>query len=358
MIRSVLRTIAVFCAFSSLAFAQGAAPGQQAGPADRDSQIEKLVSDWNNFRNSADIQALTEVFHPDDRATAADFYASQRPASVKARILGIQQAQGGRVNIRVERSWGGSRPGKTIDTLQASALDGQWFLRIPGGSLKAAVKPATQAAKAPAPTPTVQAPAPAAVPAPAAPVAPPATQAAAPAVIEPAPAAKPSPAQPSPAAQAPAQKQAQAPAPAANPVTRRFENWTRVCETAKVNISTCFLQASLTNSADKQPIMLWRVQVLEDKSAASIVFIPAGVTIPAGLTLSLSKEQPTQVPFRVCNAQNCEVRFRMEPDLVDTVGKRTDVPAKFINQANAQVEFSVPMKGFREGINSIIAGKR
>ena len=347
MVRSVFRTAAVSCAFFSFLFAQGIAHAQQNPVADRDSQIEKLVSDWNSFRNSADTEALTQVFHPEDRGTAADFYANQRPATVKARVLGIQPAPGGRVNIRVERSWGGSRPGKTVDTLQASAVDGQWFLRIPGGTLKAAVKPAPQAAKAP--VPTVQAPPPVA-----ATVAPPASQAAVPAVAQ---AAKPAPAEAPPVQAAAAQPQAPAPAPAANPVTRRFDNWTRVCETAKVSAATCFLQASLTNSSDKQPIMLWRVQVLEDKGTASIILIPSGVTIPAGLTLSLSKEQPTKVPFRVCNAQNCEVRFRMEPALVETVGKRAGVPVKFINQANAQVEFNVPMKGFREGVSSILSGK-
>lgn len=301
----------------------------QPEAADRQTAIEKLVTDWNEARNRADINALASVFHPEERDTARDFYAGQRPATVKVRVLGIQPAGGDRVNVKVERSWGGARPGKTTDTLQASVVDGQWYLRIPGGSLKVAGKTARSAPAA------VSAPAPAATPSPA-----PVEQ------VAPAPTA--------PAAVAAAPE----PAPIANPVTKRFDNWTRICETAKVSAATCFLQASLANSADKKPIMRWRVQVLEDKSAASVILIPAGVTLPPGLTLSLSKEQPTQVPFRACNGQNCEVRFKMEADLVETVGKRSDVPVKFVNQAGALVEFSVPMKGFREGVNSIIAGKK
>lgn len=361
MVRSVLRTISVFCAFSSLAFAQGAAPAEGTGAMDRDSQIEKLVADWNERRNSANTEALPEVFHPDDRATAAEFYASQRPASVRARVLGIQQAAGGRVNVRVERSWGGAKPGKTVDTLQASAVDGQWFLRIPGGSLKVAAKPSAAPAPIAKPAaPVTQAPEPVAPPAPV-PQAPPAPVQAqipppAPAVAA-APPSAPEP-KPVPAPAAPSAAKGQETAPITNPETRRFENWTRICETAKVNSATCFLQASLANSADKKPIMRWRVQVLEDKSAASVILIPAGVTLAPGLTLSLSKEQPTQVPFRACNGQNCEVRFKMEPDLVETVGKRSDVPVKFVNQAGELVEFSVPMKGFREGVNSIRSGKK
>jgi invasion protein IalB len=365
MVRHMLGILATFYAFMSLAFAQGTPPVEQPSTSDRDSEIEKLVSDWNDLRNSADIDNLILIFHPDDRDTAAEFYANQRPAVVRVKVLSVREGSNGRLDIRIERTWGGSKPGRRVDTLQASAHDGQWLLRIPGGFLKPPTSKVTAAketlatalvvdqheAKLPLPRPSSR-------------VAleqPEHNTPQGPSQVAPSIAPE-RPTQPPTAADT-AVKMPQAgstqasPPPLKDPLTKTFTNWTRICETQAVSYTTCFLQASLANFADKKPIMRWRVQILADKSALSAIVIPAGVTLPPGLTLGLSQEQPTNVPFRACSAQHCEVRFSMEPKLLESVSQRTDVSVKFVNQAGALVEFNVPMEGFLEAVNSILGGK-
>lgn len=130
---------------ASSAAPEGAAQGAQvaeqlavsaAASEDRDALLTKLVADWNELRNQASHEALPRLFHPDDRAAAEAYYANHQPAIVRIRVLGIQPGTDDRVNIRVERSWGGNRPGRVVNTLQASEFSGQWFLRMPGGALQ------------------------------------------------------------------------------------------------------------------------------------------------------------------------------------------------------------------------------
>lgn len=359
--------------FSAMVFVFGLGLSMQgvaqpaSGAGSPNAALEALAQKWNDARNKADMPALIAVFHPSDRPAAEVFYAGHQPASVTLRVLQVSKIAGDRYEIQVERSWGGSRPGKQKNALHASELNGEWFLRIPGGSLTlppgklAAVKPApepapvTKPAQAPAPAPAASSPpvaekatpaAPAPIAAPPAGSAPPSVAAASPVASTKAPEKAAAP-QAQPAAKAPEKSTAEP------PVVQKFDSWVRICEGKAVSRTRCFLEASLASAADKKPIMRWRVQVLEDGGAASLVLLPADVTLAAGLTLSLSKEQPTTVPFRACGAGGCEVRFNMEPQLLTTVTQRDTVPVKFVNQAGASVDFAVPMKGFKQAVNSL-----
>lgn len=320
MVRFLLRMASVLCAVfsvafssvSSVAFAQGAAAGAQGLLMERTAQLEKLVEDWNRLRSAGDARGLTRLFHPRDREAAAEFFAEQRPSNERFRLVESRDAAAGRVTLFLARARAGAGPAVAVETLQASLLEGQWVLRIPGGSLTGSLHDSV------APLPRGQ----------------------------------------DPGTQASGAKPPSSPAPGSGPPeTRRFENWMRLCETARVTAAGCFLQATLVNPVDNKPIMIWRVQLLEDRSGASIIFIPPGVTIAPGLSLALSTEQPTRVPFRTCTAEMCELRFRMEADLVESIGRRADVPVRYLNQAGAEVEFSAPMAGFREAAGSVLAGR-
>lgn len=330
MVRFLLRMISILCAVfsvafssvSSVAFAQGATAGTQGLMMERNAQLEKLVEEWNRLRSAGDARGLTRLFHPRDREAAAEFFADQRPSNERFRLVEARDAAAGRVTLFLARAQAGAGPAVAVETLQASLLEGQWVLRIPGGSLTGSLHDSV------APLPRVQAPN---------------TQA---------------PSAQAPNNQVPSTQVPSTPIPSgAGPETRRFENWIRICETPRIATATCFLQTALLNPADNKPIMIWRVQVLEDRSGASIIFVPPGVTIAPGVSLGLSREQATRVPFRACTAEICELRFRMEADLVESVGRRADVPVRYLNQSGAAVEFSVPMAGFREAAGSVLAGR-
>jgi invasion protein IalB len=330
-----------------------------ASIAEREPAINKLVQDWNTARNNADVEAMVALFYPQDQALAREFYKDLKRGSANIRLVSVRPINQDRLSAVTERSWGGSSPGKAPVTLHMTQYQGEWRLRIPGGSLTpsaADIKRAKEAASAP--TPAV-----AAAPAPAARVAPPAPQAAAPVappppVVAAAPRVEPPPpaSKAEPAARADAKKADAKKAPekaAPPPVRTTYDNWVRVCPTARSPRKECFIEAVLANSADKQPILRWRLVRNEDGSASSIVVTPSAVTVAAGFEMGLAKEKPTAIPYRVCTPQACELRFNMEPALVETVSGKTVVPAKFINAAGATVQFDIPMKGFRQAMNSL-----
>lgn len=339
MMRPIAVAAALLFSTPNLVFAQSQAASSME---EKEPAINKVIQDWSNAHNSADIDAMVQLFHPQDRAVAREFYKDLKRGTATMRLTAVRPLNQDRLAAVTERSWGGSNPGKAPMTFHMSQFQGEWYLRIPGGSLtpSAAVIQRAKQEQPPASTPpAVVAVAPRAEPTPA------------PAPAKGEPAAKLDPKQPEPP-KAAAEKAASEKA-APPPVRTTYDNWVRVCPTAKSPKKECFIEAVLANSADKKPILRWRLIRNEDGSASSVVVTPSAVTVAAGFELGLAKDKPTAIPFRVCAPQACELRFNMEPTLVETVSGKTVVPAKYINADGATVQFDIPMKGFKQAINSL-----
>jgi invasion protein IalB len=154
--------------------------------------------------------------------------------------------------------------------------------------------------------------------------------------------------------------QSKAVAPADKPKLEKFDNWTKVCvaprkDAPKGAKASCHLEQAFAapRSESKQPILVWRVSLNDQKEAMALVLTPNNVLLGRGVQFGMAADKSTVVPFFTCRPGFCELRFKLEADLVKSLGARDTVPVVFNMVNNDQISMAVPMQGFAKGIESL-----
>jgi invasion protein IalB len=155
--------------------------------------------------------------------------------------------------------------------------------------------------------------------------------------------------------------QAERAAPAEKPKIEKFDNWSKVCFAVPKNAPKgtkpkCHLEQAFAapQSDNKQPIFIWRVSVNDKKEVLGLAITPNNVLLGRGVQFEMAADKSTVVPYFTCRPGFCELRFRLEADLVKTLGAKETVPVNFTMVNNDQVAIAVPMKGFAKGVESLL----
>ena len=320
---------------------------QDASVDARKEALTELVNQWNRGRNAADVEKLAQLFHPDERDLAREYYRNEKEGATTVKIVSIHAVVGKRFVITLDRSWGGSRPGKSRWTLEASEVNGKWVLRLPGGSLKASPQliaqvrsrqDATKSLAIAEPTDLVTSQPLFSEPAVVREIKPPA----------PPPTEKPA------ALQTPDSRQkVTVRDPGKRPGVTRFDDWSRVCQKNSMGVTVCYVETLLLNPGNREMVILWRLAFSEQTGLFSLLRSPAGVMLSAGLTLHLNPQVPSVFPYDTCYDKVCEVSFVIGQDLLKTILERPSILAKFVIWGGESVQFEIPMKGFAAAVNSL-----
>jgi invasion protein IalB len=227
------------------------------------------------------------------------------PGNATIRVRDVSKIDNQRIQIRVERAWGGSRPGKSTWRLQASYYQGTLYLRIPGGDLAMpkGVKPVVSPIPTTATTEVLVAPKTQKPVTPELKVAEPALpyndgkiyeSGAQVKTITP------------PLPKIPETISMTGPAGAS-----RFGDWLRLCEkTAKG--SECFLEALLYAPGDKKKFLLIRARPHATGKIAMQFIAPNEIALRPGLRLTVADKPAQQLSFEICRREHCEINFVLD----------------------------------------------
>jgi invasion protein IalB len=320
--------------------------GQQADISEvRADTLRTLAQDWNQFRNQGNVNALVDLFHPNDRILAREYYAGERKGNSKVSVLKIEEPARGRFLVTIERSWGGAQPGKIQWVLEAADLDGDLYLRIPGGNLRPSPAVVARAKAAGSDQLVVTQPSvltasnQIAVPQEPVELTPQKTIAIktqTPAITE----IKP-----------PAKKPA--PPKKVLPPFTRFDQWARICQENDQSQSSCHAEIVLSDLSTEEVFFAWQITDAGQGRFNSILRTPSGVLLTAGLAFSPTPGPAMIVPYHRCQEDACELQLAIESDLLKVLLSRTTLPAQFINAQDETVKFEIPMRGFAKAIRSL-----
>jgi pilus assembly protein CpaC len=96
-----------------------------------EKKIEELLNAWNAARNNGDVQALAELYRPEDRqAILSSPDRGRSNATVKIRAL--QRVDDQTARVRFTRSWTGPNAGRVNVALDLALVDGQWRFVMSG----------------------------------------------------------------------------------------------------------------------------------------------------------------------------------------------------------------------------------
>lgn len=154
--------------------------------------------------------------------------------------------------------------------------------------------------------------------------------------------------------------QSNAAPPAEKPQLEKFDNWTKVCiapakDAPKDSKPKCHLEQAFASprTENKQPIFVWRVSLNDKQEAMALILTPNSVLLGRGVQFGMTTDKMTPLPFYTCRPGFCELRFKLEQDLVKSLGARETVPVVFNMVNNDQVSLKVPMLGFAKGVESL-----
>jgi invasion protein IalB len=353
--RSGLLLLALFLCALSFSWTS-AARAQDTAAEVRKEALTELAIQWNRGRNEANVEKLAQLFHPDERDLAREYYRDEKEGATTVKIVSIQAIAGKRFVITVDRSWTGSRPGKSRWTLEASEVNGQWFLRMPGGSLKASPQLIAQARSRQESARSL----PIAEPKDLVTSQPLFSESAVVREIKPPP--PPAPAKADAANRSEQSLADQKADPRQKLIVRdpgkragvtRFDDWSRVCQKNSVGVTVCYVETLLLNPENRETVFLWRLAFSEQRGLFSLLRSPAGVMLSAGLTLHLNPQAPSVFAYDTCYDKVCEVSFVIGQDLLKALVEQPSILAKFVIWGGENVAFEIPMKGFAAAVNSL-----
>jgi invasion protein IalB len=288
---------------------------------------------------------LVELFHPNDRILAREYYRGERPGASTVSVLKTEEIRRGQFRITLERTWGGARPGKIQWVLEAADLDGDLYLRIPGGSLRPDAAIVAKAKAAGSDQLVVTQPSVLTAsnqiavpeePTQSTPQKTIAIKTQTPAISE----IKPPPKKP-----VPPKKEL--------PRFSRFDQWSRICNPNDQQETVCHAEIVLSDLTSEDIFFAWKITDLGQGRFSSVLRTPSGVLLTAGLTLIPAAGSPLVVPYRRCFEDVCELALVIENDLLKALLARTSLPAQFINSQDETVKFEIPMRGFAKAIRSL-----
>lgn len=322
-------------------------PATSADPLIEDAPLVALAQAWNQARNEGDREAILALIYPPEQELARKHLflraTEQRRGIARLRLISIQANKKDRLTLIVERSWGGSNPGRSEWQIEASEFNSFWYLRFPGGDLqppRGALPTASRQASRSDPPPTEiklnlkSAPftdgkavtSTSSISAIAAP--PPPTPAA--------------PASPSPVAKE-----------ELTAGSKKFEAWVRQCERQRDNSLDCHVEHQAGVADNKRLFMNWRFSFDENARLNLQVLTPNRVLLGPGVDFFLGTNRPLKAPFWICGEASCELSFALDEPTRRALAQARTFTAHFSDEDGSKVSFEVPTAGLQAALATL-----
>lgn len=150
---------------------------------------------------------------------------------------------------------------------------------------------------------------------------------------------------------------ASAATPAAADETKKFQDWTMVCEnTGPVEKRSCIVSTIITDSATKLQLLGVAVGAGEaGKGLRMAIKTAPQVRKDDGVHFRVDKGQVYSAPFGGCTKDACILQFALPDQLVTQMKKGAAMLVTFTGEDGKALGVQVPLKGFSAGINAVAA---
>jgi len=148
--------------------------------------------------------------------------------------------------------------------------------------------------------------------------------------------------QPAPAAEAPAEGVAAAPAAPRNP----SENWLKVCDPLQDGKKACIMRQVVVANNQFLGSFLLRDDPGQESRLLAVAAVPLGVLLPFGLTWQIDGGKPIRVPFMLCDPQSCATQLVINEAYVNSLKKGGVLKLTAKNRQNKDLVIEINLAGF------------
>ena len=126
------------------------------------------------------------------------------------------------------------------------------------------------------------------------------------------------------------------------------KDWTKVCgKDQTANKEVCYTTRDFSAEVGKPPVLALAVYDIKgDDTKIVRMLMPIGLMLRPGFRFVVDNGQPTEGAYEICFPNGCFAEAKVKTATVDSMKKASVMNVSVRNQANAEVIFSVPMKGF------------
>lgn len=131
--------------------------------------------------------------------------------------------------------------------------------------------------------------------------------------------------------------------------------WISKCESQfRQGPLECSLEETLFTSSTRQLVASVMVHVHSDADGTIMeIRVPAGIYLPAGLSLQIDSGQPQSVSLRTCDTQGCFAEMPLSSNLLTALKRGKRLSISFQDLAKKDVVLPFPLDNFAEVFRKI-----
>lgn len=135
-----------------------------------------------------------------------------------------------------------------------------------------------------------------------------------------------------------------------------FKDWKVQCtkNNAARDMMDCHIfQNHVSKNGGKRVLHIAIAYVKGRKEPATIITLPLGISLPAGVAISIDGKNPMKFPYQACFKTGCQVGFPMDNKMQSgfRAGSIATITVYDLNQE--PIDISVSLKGFSAAIKAI-----
>lgn len=116
---------------------------------------------------------------------------------------------------------------------------------------------------------------------------------------------------------------------------------------------TCFVEQSIFVPGTSQQLLNVKLQVADKKQLDLFITTPIGLFLPAGINIRVDQTEPKRLDLQTCDASGCYAAMTDPEALVGVMKTGKDLSVTFQNLAQEDINVSMPLHGFSEGLAKI-----
>lgn len=136
----------------------------------------------------------------------------------------------------------------------------------------------------------------------------------------------------------------------------KFGDWTVGCEKpqGEATAERCFIFQNVVVRENRQQVLLIAVGLHGDeKQPATILTVPLGVYLPAGLTLAVPGAKPIRIVIETCTTKGCRGATALDEQVLDSMRQGDRAQVSLMDVRRRQINLPVSLKGFTKGFAAV-----
>lgn len=131
---------------------------------------------------------------------------------------------------------------------------------------------------------------------------------------------------------------------AATKIEKTFGPWRVICVEDK-GVKQCSMVQSRQQARSKQVVVAWSVAKTPKGDVVNSVIVPAGISIPEGIRISVGDQKPSTLGYSTCGPRACQATVDLDGDALAS-GQMLSV--NYVRANKQLVQAQIDLKGYDE----------